>query len=382
MAIDMLSRFDERIKGVNPAKTPVPTLAPDWMDLARTTTDRGEWLGLKRAYQAQPGRSDEDEYHAALYSNPLAGAFDTETGTHRGLLGRIKQAARTTPAFSQPGRLAMAKIAAFVGLASALGAASAAGGGSGAGSGGFVAGPGGGPSLANPSSGWLSRAGTLRSIFNRSGEGGDGGMDWSQIIAPLVGTVGGSLLNRQQVPGKDLSRAPFESGDLQRYLPPELRAGNTGPMIGAGISGIGELLRNPGALSPGVAESILPRLSAESANIAQNYRGLQSNQAGAAARNNLPVSIKGALQSALDVAQERAQRGARNEALQQSETLRRADLERVFQILDAILQFQQAGRGTATAGLGPGTALESQKTASMMALISSLLGSGAQQRAA
>lgn len=194
---------------------------------------------------------------------------------------------------------------------------------------------------------------------------------------PLVAAGAQKLLDHGQSVGKDLSRSPYESGDLQRYLPPELRSGVTGPLIGSGISGIGELLRNPGSLSPNVLDAIRPRLAAESQNIAQNYRGIASNQAGAAARSNLPVSIKTALQSALDVAQERAQRGARTEALAQSDTTRRADLERVFQILDAILQFQQAGRGTATAGLGPGTALQSQKTASMMALIGSLLNSGA-----
>ena len=180
--------------------------------------------------------------------------------------------------------------------------------------------------------------------------------------------------------GKDLSRSPFESGDLQRFLPPQLRAGETGPMIGEGIQGIGDLLRNPGGLTPNVLDAIRPRLAAESQSIAQNFRGIQSNQAGAAARGNLPVSIKGSLQSALDIAQERAQRSARGEALAQSDTMRRGDLDRVFQILDAILQFQQAGRGTATQGLMQGSALQAQNQAAMIAAIGSLMSSGAMPR--
>lgn len=205
-------------------------------------------------------------------------------------------------------------------------------------------------------------------------------MDWTELIKTGLGTLGGSYLNKQEAPGKDLSRAPFESGDLQRYLPPELRTGSTGPMINEGIQGIGELLRNPGGLSPSVLDAIRPRQAAESQSIAQNFRGIQSNQAGAAARGNVPLSIKGALQSALDVAQERAQRSSRNEALTSSDTMRRADLESVFQILDAILQFQQAGRGTATAGLGVGTALKSQQNAAMMAMMANLLSNQGREK--
>jgi hypothetical protein len=344
------------------------------MDLARSTTDRREWMGLKSLYRRQPNRSDEDAYHQALYSNPLAGQFDTETaGPRHGLWGRIKQTTRETPAFSSEGRTAMAKIAAFVALASAVGAMSG-GAGAGGGSGGFVAGGGGGPALATPSSS-IGRMGLFAKLLGGGGGGSaqGGGMDWGELIKLGVGTLGGSLLNKQQAPGKDLSRSPYESGDLQRYLPPELRSGTTGPLIGAGVQGIGELLRNPGGLSPVVLDAIRPRLAEESQSIAQNYRGLQANQAGVAARGNAPVSIKNALASALDVAQERAQRSARNEALTASDTMRRGDLEQVYQLLNAILAFQQAGRGTATAGIGAGTALQSQQNAAMMALLGSLL---------
>jgi len=92
------------------------------------------------------------------------------------------------------------------------------------------------------------------------------------------------------------------------------------------------------------------------------------------------VSIKGALQSALDIAQERAQRGARGEALAASDTMRRADLEQVYQLLNTILQFQQAGRGTATQGLAQGAATQAQNQAAIIAAIGSLMSSGAMPR--
>ena len=95
---------------------------------------------------------------------------------------------------------------------------------------------------------------------------------------------------------------PFLSRDATRGL---LKPGLTG-----GLQSLSDLLRNPGGLSPGVSEAILPRLSMESQTISQNFRGLQANQAGAAARGNLPTSIKAALEAALGTAQERAQRGA------------------------------------------------------------------------
>jgi hypothetical protein len=199
-------------------------------------------------------------------------------------------------------------------------------------------------------------------------------------VAPVVGAVANKYLNKNEG-GKDVSRSLFEGGDLQRYVPPALRQDVTGPTITSGIQGIGELIRRPGGLAPNVAEAINPRLAAESQNIAQNFRGIASNQAGAAARGNLPVSLKNALQAALDVAQERAQRGARGAALSESEGLRREDTSRVFSILDAILQFTQAGRGTATAGLAANAASRQQSQAATSALVGQLLQSMAQYNA-
>lgn len=171
----------------------------------------------------------------------------------------------------------------------------------------------------------------------------------------------------------DLSKAYFESSDIQRYLPPSLRTGNTEPIFHAGIAGIGDLVRNPGGLSPGVADAIRPRLAAESQTIAQNFRGIGANQAGAAARGNLPVSIKAALEAALNTSQERAQRGARGEALMASETLRREDLERIYPLLQAILQFTGSRQGQ---GLQAGSQLAQsaqQRQAATIGLISSLI---------
>lgn len=177
-----------------------------------------------------------------------------------------------------------------------------------------------------------------------------------------------------------LSKAPFESGTVQRYLPPSLREGITGPITRAGIEGIGELIQNPGGLSPDVSEAILPRLAAESENIAQNFRGLGSQQAGAAARGNVPISIKSALQSALDVAQERAQRGARREALTDSEQLRRADLGRTMDLLNIILQFMASGKGQSLQGLGQTAQSEAQRSAAQTAAMGSILSAAATPR--
>lgn len=173
------------------------------------------------------------------------------------------------------------------------------------------------------------------------------------------------------------STAPFESFRIQRFLPPSLRLGKTGEILRGGIEGIGDLIRRPGGLSPTVSEAILPRLALESENIAQQFRGVRAEQAGRAARTNLPVSIRNALASALDVAQERAQRGTRREALAESERLRRADVGQTFGILDAILQFLQSGRGGAIRGLGQAAQSEAQRQAGTQALIGSILTSPA-----
>jgi hypothetical protein len=173
-----------------------------------------------------------------------------------------------------------------------------------------------------------------------------------------------------------VSTAPFESDFLQGALPPSLRLGATGDMLGAGVQGIGDLLRNPGGLSPNVADAIKARLAVTSEGIARDFRGIRSQQAGAGARGNVPISIRTALDSALNVAQERAQRGARRGALMDSETLRRQNLSQVYALLDAILQFQSSARGQGIAGLGAAANLANLRAAGKQAFVGSVLSSG------
>jgi hypothetical protein len=186
---------------------------------------------------------------------------------------------------------------------------------------------------------------------------------------------GGTQLGstREERDLRKISTAPFSSGTIQGFLPGPLRAPFTDPILGAGIEGIGDLIRNPGGLSPTVSDAIRQRLAAESESIAQNFRGIGANQAGRAARENVPVSIKTALGSALDVAQERAQRGARREALIDSDALRRQDLGQTYNLLDALLQFTSSGRGQAIQGLGAASNNAQQRQASNLAAFGSLL---------
>lgn len=191
-----------------------------------------------------------------------------------------------------------------------------------------------------------------------------------------LGYLANRFLNQQTGAERGMleqSRAPYESWDIQRFLPPELRQQFTGPMLQSGMEGIAELLRNPGGLSPTVSDAIRARLAQESQGIAQSYRGIASQQAGAAARGNLPVSIKSSLQSALDIAQERAQRGARQTALTESDMLRRQDLQQVYALLDTIMQMISARQGQAVQGLGAASQSAQQRQAATLALISSLL---------
>ena len=410
-------------------RAPAP-LPEDFAERAGSTADRGEWFELKRLLQ--PHREQRHgALQAALYGNPLAGTFDTETSSGKpGLGGRLWKGVRSVT--GRDDRIAMAKIAAFVGLASAAGAASGAGAAGGAG-GGAGAGAGGaaGAGAAEGSAGFLPNvwAGSAGAAGAGGGAAAGGGLTAGQLAAAGVDPFlaggglsaggaaaaaggGGSVAATGSVPwyettlgktgiklgtnlaanqflgGKTteerdlsrLSRAPYESGDIQKFLPPELRAGAIGPALESGMGGIAELLRNPGGLSPTVSDAIRQRLASESESIAQNFRGIGSNQQGAAARGNQPMSIKGALQSALDVAQERAQRGARREALQDSESLRREDLGQAFKILDAILQFISSGRGQSIPGLATAANQSGNRQAAQLASIASLLSSGASDK--
>ena len=194
----------------------------------------------------------------------------------------------------------------------------------------------------------------------------------------LLGGITNGIFGGRTGAEKQLSQyatAPYLDMRTQRFLPGALQAGNIDPTLMAGISGIADLIRNPGSLSPTVSSAIAPRLANESQDISQQYRGIGSNQAGALARSNAPMSLKGALQSALDVAQERAQRGARNDALTSSDQLRRADLSQVYNLFNAIQSFTQPNKQLAVQGLGEASQIAQQRQAANEQFWSSVIQS-------
>jgi hypothetical protein len=190
----------------------------------------------------------------------------------------------------------------------------------------------------------------------------------------IKGTLGFETESEKRL--RRQSTAQFGNFLNQRFLPPSLREDQTGGFLQSGVQQIGDLIRNPGGLSSTVSSAIAPRLATESEGIARDFRGIRQNQTGAAARSNLPVSIKASLESALDVAQSRAQRGARRAALSESEELRRSDLNKTFAILDSILQFMSSGKGQAIQGLGTGAQIAQQRNAATQRFIGSLLSLG------
>lgn len=192
------------------------------------------------------------------------------------------------------------------------------------------------------------------------------------IIAGLGAMSGAKSSQASRSQFRELT-APFGSKKIQKFLPWQLRDDQVNPTLDMGFAGIADLIRRPGSLSPTVSEAIAPRLAIESQNIAQNFRNIGSQQAGAASRGNVPVSIRTALQSALDVAQERAQRSSRMEALTQSDQLRREDLGKTFQILDAILGFLNSGRGIAGQAIQGAVNVRETNTAATLGMYGSLL---------
>ena len=190
-----------------------------------------------------------------------------------------------------------------------------------------------------------------------------------------MGDVINTIIGGETGAEKELARFStrgFTSRAIQSFLPGALRLQTTDPILQSGIQGIGDLIQNPGRLAPNVSDAIRQRLATTSEGIATNFRGIRAQQAGSAARGNLPLSIRTALGSALDVAQSRAQRGARREALSDTDQLRRQDLSQVFSILDAILGFTSSGRGAGLQGLGQAAQSSAQRQASFQALLGSL----------
>lgn len=199
--------------------------------------------------------------------------------------------------------------------------------------------------------------------------GGDNG-----LLGGFTNGLFGGQTNAEKQLGQ-YATAPYLDKRTQRFLPYPLQAGNIDPVLNAGIGGIADLIRNPGQLSPTVSSAISPQLANESQDISQQYRGIGQNQAGALARSNAPMSIKGAMQSALDIAQERAQRGARNTALTESDQLRRQDLNQTYALLNAIMSFTQPNKQLAVAGLGEQSDLAQKRQAANEAFWASVIQS-------
>ena len=192
-----------------------------------------------------------------------------------------------------------------------------------------------------------------------------------------MGFLGG-LFGAETGGEKDLRKftnAGFDDPRKQKYMPGYLQSGSVSPFLSKGIAGIGELMRNPGGLNPNISQAIAPRLAMESEGINRSFAGLQANQAGGAARSNLPVSIKNALASALGMGQERAQRDARRGAMLDSESLRRGDLDNTYKLLEQILGFANSGMGMAQQGLGQSAQNDVARQAAMQQMIGSLASS-------
>ncbi len=189
-------------------------------------------------------------------------------------------------------------------------------------------------------------------------------------ITAAAGAYSAKSAKRGTRRAETAAKSPFDSALIQGFLPPQLR-GN--------IGGLAELRRNPGGMNPNIGAAIGPLLAMNSERIATDFRGIGANQAGAAARSNLPVSIKNALSSALDVAQSRAQRDSRRGALVDSEQLRRSD---IASMLNAQLQFTQGGRGQVAQTITANNQINQQQTASQMAALGSIMQGAANYKKA
>ena len=176
----------------------------------------------------------------------------------------------------------------------------------------------------------------------------------------------------------ELSRMPFSHPTVQATLPPWLQNINTGPLLTTGMERIAELIRNPGGTASTLQSAIGDRLNSERANISQNFAGLQSDQAGAAARGNMPVQIKDALARALETNQRRAQGNATRGAVAESEDLRRGDVANTYRLIENILAFLSSSRGQGMQALQGAEAIDQQNNAAQQAMIASLIqGAGA-----
>src|SRR3990167_6212336 len=205
----------------------------------------------------------------------------------------VEIAAKVIMAYA--GGSGLASLGGGAGAGAGGGAGAAEGAGAGAGTGAGTAGAGAGGGAASWIDPFLADAGLGAAGAGAATAGtAAGSMPWwkQAAIKAGLGLVADKLLGGRTREGRAVrkfSTAPYSSGTIQGFLPPALQDRLTGPMLTSGMGGIAELLRNPGGLSPTVADAIRPRLAAESQSIAENYRGIGSNWAGMAARTNAPI---------------------------------------------------------------------------------------------
>ena len=170
-------------------------------------------------------------------------------------------------------------------------------------------------------------------------------------IAPVAAAAYGALSDKgghSQEDQLDKLNRSFTDFQTQKFLPRELRTPKRGglvqPFLQAGIKGIGELIQNPGRLSPNLSGSIAARLAGESEQIGRGTRGQSEQAAGAGARLGLPATFQEAIQRSIEMQGNRDQASARRGALMDSEQLRRQDLAQTFDLYNLILQFINSGK--------------------------------------
>lgn len=192
----------------------------------------------------------------------------------------------------------------------------------------------------------------------------------------------------------DILTQQFNSMYLQKFLPFGFQTSQFDPRrggyqttdFGIGLERAGRnlsqfLAQAPGSLSPSLAPAISARLASEQEMGARNIRNLQQEAGGNIARSNLGnTPFAAALQTAIEQAGARTQAEGRREALMQSEQLKRADMQTIFQTLDTLFKFVESGRSAEAAKAGltfQGQQQQQTQNAAYLAAIGSLLGNPA-----
>ena len=199
-------------------------------------------------------------------------------------------------------------------------------------------------------------------------------------IAPVAVAAYGALSNKGGHSGEEqldkLNRS-FSDWQTQKYLPRELKESNRGgmvqPFLRSGLQGIGQLIQNPGALSPNISGSIAARLAMESEQIGRGTRGQMEEAAGGAARRNLPSTFAEALQRSIATSGNQQQADARRRAIMDSEQLRRSDLAQTFDLYNLILQFISSGKTGMAQGVAGMAGIAGQQNAANQAGIAGLV---------